>query len=219
MYVGQKMIRDFVKVTPDTLVKDAQKMLEENKLWMLLVVEDEKLTGYVRKEDITAALPSIMTSLDKHELNYLMSKLTVGEIVRKDIKRVPPETEIEAAADMMAEMNLAGLAVVDECDNLLGYINRNVMLEVLTEEMGFRLGGSRITVDVEDRTGIIYEVAGIIANLKHSILATATFQLGTRRLIVFRVNTDDPKEITDVMKERGYKLVGPEDFKSQWCEA
>ncbi len=97
MYVGLKMLRDFVKVTPQTLVKDAQKQLEDSKLWMLLVVDDEgKLVGYVRKEDISAALPSIMTSLEKHELNYLMSKLTVEKIYRTDIKTVTPETEIEA---------------------------------------------------------------------------------------------------------------------------
>ncbi len=40
MYVGLKMLRDFVKVTPDTLVKDAQKQLEDSKLWMLLVVDE-----------------------------------------------------------------------------------------------------------------------------------------------------------------------------------
>ena len=90
------MLRDFVKVTPQTLVKDAQKQLEDSKLWMLLVVDDDgKLVGYVRKEDISAVPASIMTSLEKHEINYLMSKLTVEKIYRSDIKTVAPETEIE----------------------------------------------------------------------------------------------------------------------------
>lgn len=217
MYVGLKMLRDFVKVTPNTLVKDAQKQLEDSKLWMLLVVDDSgKLVGYVRKEDISAALPSIMTSLEKHELNYLMSKLTVEKIYRTDIKTVTPETEIEGAADMMYEMNLAGLAVVDKEGELIGYINRSVMLDVLSEEMGYREGGSRITLEVEDRSGILYEVAGVIANMKMSIISTGTFFYNGRRVVVVRIDTEDPSTVAAALKERGYKLVAPEDFSGEW---
>lgn len=218
MFVGLKMLRDFHTVTPKTLVKDAEKMLEESKLWMLLVKDegDGKLLGYVRKEDISAALPSIMTSLEKHEINYLMSKLTVEKIIRTDIKTISPETEIEAAADLMYEMNLAGLAVVGEKGKLLGYINRSLMLEVLVEEMGHREGGARITFEVEDRPGVIYEVAGIIANMKKSIISTGTFFHDNRRLVVVRVATDDPSAIAAALQERGYKVVGPMDFMDEW---
>ncbi|NDV18849.1 CBS domain-containing protein [Pseudodesulfovibrio sp. JC047] len=218
MYVGLKMLRDFVKTTPQTLVKDAQKQLEESKLWMALVVdEDGKLLGYVRKEDISAAMPSIVTSLEKHEINYLMSQLTIEQIYRTDIKTVAPETEIEGAADMMYEMNLAGLAVVDDAGNLIGYINRNVMLDVLAEEMGYREGGSRLTIEVEDRSGVLYEVAGVIANMKMSIISTGTFFFNGRRVVVVRIDTEDPSPVEAVLKERGYKLVVPNDFKEAWA--
>jgi acetoin utilization protein AcuB len=218
MYVGLKMLRDFVKVTPQTLVKDAQKQLEDNKQWMLLVVDDNgKLVGYVRKEDISAALPSIMTSLEKHELNYLMSKLTVEKIYRTDIKTVTPETEIEGAADMMYEMNLAGLAVVDNEGELIGYINRSVMLDVLSEEMGYREGGSRITIEVDDRSGVLYEVAGVIANMKMSIISTGTFFYNGRRVVVVRIDTEDPSTVAAALTERGYKLVSPDDFSGEWA--
>ncbi|EGB14918.1 CBS domain containing membrane protein [Pseudodesulfovibrio mercurii] len=217
MYVGLKMLRDFVKVTPQTLVKDAQKQLEDNKLWMLLVVDDAgKLVGYVRKEDISAALPSIMTSLEKHEISYLMSKLTVEKIFRTDIKTVAPETEIEGAADMMYEMNLAGLAVVDSDGELIGYINRNVMLDVLAEEMGYREGGSRLTLEVEDRSGVLYEIAGVIANMKISIISTGTFFYNGRRIVVVRIDTEDPSTVAAALEDRGYKLVTPEDFEEEW---
>lgn len=212
MFVGLKMLKDFVTVTPDTLVKDAQKMIEASKLWMLLVVDGDDLVGYVRKEDLCAAMPSVVNSLDKHELNYLMSQLTISEVVREDIRTVTPQTDIEAAADMMYEMNLAGLAVIDDHGKLIGYINRSSMLEVLVEEMGYREGGSRITIETEDRFGVLYEVAGIIANMKYSIISTSTFFHGPRRIIVVRVATEDPTEINNVLKERGYKLVGPEDL-------
>lgn len=218
MYVGLKMLRDFVTVTPKTLVRDADKLMEDSKLWMLLVKDGDELVGYVRKEDIRAALPSIMTSLEKHEINYLMSKLTVEKIIRKDITTISPETEIEAAADLMYEMNLAGLAVVNESNKLLGYINRSVMLDVLSEEMGHREGGSRITIEVEDQPGVIYEVAGLISNMKLSIISTGTFYHDDRRIVVVRVATEDASPVAAALQERGYKVVGPTDFMQEWQE-
>ncbi len=216
MYVGLKMLRHFATVTPKTLVKDAGKLLDEEKLWMLLAMDGERLVGYVRKEDITAALPSIMTTLEKHELNYLLSKLTIDKILRKDIVTVGPEMEIEAAAKLMYDKNLAGLAVVDSRGKLVGYINRSVMLEVLVEEMGLNQGGSRIVFEVEDRPGVILEVSGIIAKRGVSIISTATFFHGKRRMVVLRVATDDASQIAADLQDAGYNLVTAWDFVEEW---
>lgn len=216
MYVGLKMLRDFYSCTADTLVKDAQKQMETHKLWMLLVMEGESVIGYVRKEDILAALPSMMTSLSKHEINYLMSRLKVNKIVRKDIVSVSPELEIEAAAHLMWKENLAGLAVVAYDGRLLGYINRNVMLEVFVEEMGYDRGGSRIVFEVQDRAGVLKEVSGIIADMNFSIISTGTYFHKDMRLVVIRVDTGDPSKIAAELQNRGFKLVSPTDFMHEW---
>jgi acetoin utilization protein AcuB len=175
MYVGLKMIRNVVTVTPDDLVVDADRLMEEHRLWMLMVTEKGKLVGFLPKEDVRSAMPSPMTSLSRHELNYLLAKLTVKQLVRKELITVRPETEIEMAADIMDRNNLAGLAVVDEKNNLVGYINRSVMLEVLVEEMGLKEGGSRIVFEVEERIGVIAEVSEIIFKLGFSIISTSHF--------------------------------------------
>ncbi|WP_029894514.1 CBS domain-containing protein [Desulfohalovibrio reitneri] len=216
MYVGLKMLKKFATVTPKTLVKDADKLMEEEKLWMLLVMDGEKLVGYLRKEDIRAALPSIMTTLEKHELNYLLSKLTVEKIIRRDITSIPPTAEIETAAEVMFEKNLAGLAVVNHDGKLLGYINRTVMLDVLVEEMGLRQGGQRIAFDTPDRPGVIREVSGIIADMGMSIISTGTFFHNDRRMVVIRVATDDASPVAAALQDKGYRLVTAEDFVSEW---
>ncbi|MFP4168758.1 MAG: CBS domain-containing protein [Desulfonatronovibrionaceae bacterium] len=216
MYVGLKMLKDFYRCTPETLVKDAQRQMEDHNLWMLLVMEGEKLQGYVRKEDIMAALPSMMTSLSRHEVNYLLSRLKVKKLVRKDMVTVSPELEIEAAAHLMWEKNLAGLAVVDYQGHLLGYINRNVMLQVFVEEMGYDRGGSRIVFEVLDRAGVLKEISGLIADLGFSIISTGTYFHRNMRLVVIRVDTDDPSIIAARMQDLGYKLVSATDFMDEW---
>ena len=216
MFVGLKMLKNFISMPPEALVEDAQRLMDEQQLWMLFVVKDGKLVGYIRTEDISAAMPSLVTGLDKHEINYLLSKLTVGRIMRKDITPVTPETEIEAAAMLMHAKNLAGLAVVNADGDLIGYINRTIMLEVLAEEMGYGKGGSRIVFEVVDRPGVLREVSGIIDAMGYSIISTGTFTHHERRMVVIRVDTPNPSSIAAALQKAGYDVVGPEDFKHEW---
>jgi acetoin utilization protein AcuB len=213
MYVGLKMKTKVVTVTPKTLLIDAQEIMEENRLWMLPVAEKEKLVGYVKKEDIRAALPSQATMLSRHELHTALSTVTIKELISRDIVTVTPETEIEAAAELMAQKELPGLAVVDAKGKLVGYINRRIMLEVLVEEMGLHRGGKRFAITFKDRPGVMAEVSKIISDMGINFLSAASFYMGDDCILVFRVQVDDIAPVLKILKERNYEIVGPEYFK------
>jgi acetoin utilization protein AcuB len=100
----------------------------------------------------------------------------------------------------------------------VGYINRTVMLDVLVEELGLRLGGSRIVFEVADRTGVLHEVSGLIASKGVSIISTATFFHNDRRMVVIRVALDDPSSIAASLQELGYRPVTAEDFVEEWVK-
>jgi len=217
MYVGLAMDKHVPTITSDTLIIKADRMMEENRLWILLVVEDGKLKGYVVKEDIRAALPSGATTFSKHELNYLLSRMTVKELVRGGMPTVSPGTEIEVAAKIMNDKDLAGLAVVDAKNRLKGYISRGSMLAVLVEEMGLELGGLRIAIEAEDRKGLMAEVSRLFFDMGVNILSTATFFRGNQRLLVFRVRTDDADALKRTLTDKGYKIAGPERFEQEWA--
>ena len=219
MYVGLKMLKrhQFKTLSPDSPVADAEKLMLDRRLWMMLVVDDQgKLIGYVNKEDVKEALPSRATTLSKHELNYLLSKLTVDKVMRTDVPIIAPEAEIEEAAHRLCRENHAGLAVVDAKNTLIGFINRSVMLEVLVEEMGLDQGGSRIVLEVEDRTGVLHEVSGIIKEMGMSIVSTGTFFHNNRRIVVVRVQTPDPAPVAKALAAVGYTICGPQTFEAEW---
>ena len=69
MYVGLQMIKDVPTITPSTLVVEADRIMEENQVWLLLVLDQDRVMGYVRKEDVRSARPSSATTLSRHELN------------------------------------------------------------------------------------------------------------------------------------------------------
>jgi acetoin utilization protein AcuB len=217
MYVGLKMITDVISVTKDTLITEANELMEKNRLWMLPVVKKERLIGYVTKEDVRTALPSPATSLSKYELPELMSQITVEEFVRShDIITVKPEMEIEQAAQIMAEKDLPGLAVVTDAGKLIGYINRRVMLDVLVEEMGLHRGGSRFAIEFKDRPGVMADVSGLISMMGLNFVSAASFYHNDECILVFRVQTADLSPILAELEDRGYAIVGPEKFADQW---
>ena len=216
MYVGLKMITDLVYVTRDSLITDANDLMEKKRLWALPVVENETLIGYIQKEDVRTALPSPATLLSKHELPELMSHITVEDFIRKDVITVKPDMEIEIAAEIMATNNLPGLAVVNDAGKLIGYINRSVMLEVLVEEMGLHRGGSRFAIEFEDRPGVMAEVSGLIYDKGLNFVSAASFLHDNRYILVFRVQTADLDPVLSELKDRGYTIVGPELFADQW---
>lgn len=217
MYVGLAMHKHVPTITSDTLIIKADRMMEEHRLWILLVVEDGMLKGYVAKEDIRAALPSGATTFSKHELNYLLSKMTVKDLVRREMPTVTPETEIEVAAKIMNDRDLAGLAVVDGQNRLKGYISRSSMLAVLVEEMGLELGGIRIAVEAEDRKGLMAEICTLFFNMGVNILSTSTFFRGNRRLLVFRVRAENMAEVRKMLEDKNYSIAGPEHFEKEWA--
>ena len=217
MYVGLKMITEVISVTKETLITEANELMEKNRLWMLPVVQNDKLIGYVTKEDVRTALPSPATMLSRYELPEVMAHVTVEDFVRtKNITTVKPETEIEEAAEVMAKHDLSGLAVVTDAGKLIGYINRSVMLDVLVEEMGLHRGGSRFAIEFKDRPGVMADVSGLISMMGLNFVSAASFYHNDECILVFRVQTADLSQILEELEERGYTIVGPEKFADQW---
>lgn len=217
MYVGLKMSTKVVTVTPKTLVLDAHELMETNRLWTLPVVDKKgKLLGYLDKDDVRAAMPSRATLLSRHELPTVMSKVTVEDLVRKDVVTVTPDTEIEAAAAIMAERELHGLAVVDPSGRLVGSINRRIMLDVLVEELGLHRGGKRFAIEFKDRPGVMAEVSKIISDMGINFVSAASFYHNDVCILVFRVQTEDLGPILEALRERDYNIVGSEYFAKHW---
>ena len=218
MYVGVKMTTDVISVTPKTLLMDAHKLMEKNKVLMLPVLDKGKLVGYLDKEDVNAALPSSATMLSRHELLSVLKKVTIEHLIRKDIVTVTPETDIETAAELMAKHELHGLAVVDSSNRLVGYINHRIMLDVLVEEMGLHRGGKRFAIEFKDRPGVMADVSRIISDMGINFVSASSFYHGDNCILVFRVQTEDLTPILKILKERNYNIVGPEYFAQTWSQ-
>ena len=127
----KELVRDWmtyevVTVNPDTTVPDAHKLMTEEEIRRLPVVDRKgRLVGIVTLGDVRGAEPSSATSLSIWEMNYLLSRLTIKQIMKSNLITVAPEATIGEAATKMLTNRVAGLPVVDEKDNLVGIITES----------------------------------------------------------------------------------------------
>ena len=98
MLVRDIMTNNVITIPSDTPVLEAERIMGFHKFERLPVVDKGKLVGLVTKDNLLKASPSDATSFSRGELYYLLSKLTVKEIMVKKVVTVSPDTSVERAA-------------------------------------------------------------------------------------------------------------------------
>jgi acetoin utilization protein AcuB len=121
-----------------------------------------KLVGMVTDRDIKEASPSKATTLDVHELYYLLSELKVKDIMSKNVFTIGPEETVEKAAVKMLEHRISGLPVVNDKGKVVGVITQGDIFKVLVSLTGIYRGGIQFAFNLEDRPGSIKEVGDMI---------------------------------------------------------
>lgn len=146
MYVREYMSTPVITTDPDTLMLDAQKLMKEHRIRRLPVVDKkDKLVGLVTQDRLREVSPSPATSLSVWELNYLLAKMKVKDVMVKNVTTVTPDTTIEEAASLGQNKNIGTLPVVDK-GKLVGIVTTTDMFKILTQVLGFGQPGTRIHI-------------------------------------------------------------------------
>jgi acetoin utilization protein AcuB len=124
MKVKDVMTWNVVTIPSDTPIMEAKKIMQTHKILRLPIVDRGKLVGIVTKERIDRQGPSPATSLSVWELNYLLAKMTVREIMNKDLITVTPNTTVESAVALAQTKGVGALPVV-EGGKLVGIVTTN----------------------------------------------------------------------------------------------
>ena len=131
------MTPDPITIDPHTTLPEAGRLMKECNIRRLPVIENGRLVGIATLGDIREASPSSATSLSIYELNYLLSRLTIDEIMTRDPISIEPDTSIDAAARLMLERKIGGLPVVDG-GKVIGIITESDIFRLLVSEGEFR---------------------------------------------------------------------------------
>jgi acetoin utilization protein AcuB len=134
-------------------------------------------------------------------MNYLLSKVTVSEVMTKNVMTVTEDTPIEQAARIMADNKIGGLPVMRE-GHVVGIITETDLFKIFLELLGAREAGVRVTALVEDKPGQLAKLAEAIAEKKGNFVAFGQFtgDNPSNKMITFKVNgltQDEVKKAID----------------------
>jgi acetoin utilization protein AcuB len=175
MLVGDRMSHPVVTIPPDMPVVDALNLMRVEHIRRTPVVDEKgKLVGIVSDKDLLNASPSAATTLSVWEINYLLSKITVKDVMTKDVVTITEDTPIEEAARIMADNKIGGLPVVRD-GKVVGIITETDLFKILLEMMGARAPGVRVSILVPNVRGELALITKAIAEAGGYIVSLGTF--------------------------------------------
>ena len=164
MLVKNWMSVNGITVDENEPMSEATRLMKENDIRMLPVLKKDKLTGIITDRDLKRASASDATSLEIHELLYLLINIKIKSIMTKNPITVLPDLTVEETAEILLENKISGAPVVDDKGKVVGVITQTDIFKILISLTGVGKRGIQFAFQVENRPGSIREVADVIRN-------------------------------------------------------
>lgn len=210
MKVKNRMTENPRTVSLDSSVTEAFSLMKENNIRRLPVVDKSKVIGIITITDLNQATPSMATTLSIHELNYLLAKTKIKDVLPKKQKLITigPENYIETAAKLMRINKVSGLPVIDDQENLVGIITETDLFDAFIDILGVYRPHTRIDFYTSDRPGTIAGITGLIAEKGKNILNTVVFydKKKSKYKMVIRIEELDCQDVVEALKDRGHEV-------------
>jgi acetoin utilization protein AcuB len=200
MLVGERMSSPVITLVPEMPVAEALSLMKRSHIRRAPVLKNGLMIGIVSDKDLLNASPSAATSLSVWEMNYLLSKVAVKDVMSKKVLFVSEDTPIEEAARVMADNKIGGLPVM-RGQAVVGMITETDLFKIFLEFMGAREPGVRVTAIISDRRGTLANLTRGIADAGGSFISFGQFTGHSEndRLITFKVSGLDEAKIREVV--------------------
>jgi acetoin utilization protein AcuB len=183
MLVKERMKRDPVTVKKGDSFRYALKLIRKEGIRHLPVLDGKRLVGIVTDRDLRQSAPSPATTLEVHELNYLLERLTIEAIMTKRVITVGPETNLLDATKLLLAHKIGCLPVVEH-EELLGIITEGDLLRALVEMQERVEGGPATELVVEDRPGAFEAITTATGAEAATVVSGTVVRHGERRPVL-----------------------------------
>ncbi len=202
MSVSDFMTKTVVTVDSQTPIFDAVDLMKQHDIHRLPVVDDGKLVGL-----ITEGTPSKATSLSVYEMNYLLNKTTVADIMLKKVTTIEPDALLEDAISVMRSENVGVLPVMDD-DALVGIITNNDIFDAFLKITGYHDGGTRVSIEItDDHVGVLADVTKLLADHQMSILTIVVNRMALKTIVEIQVESRQVAAIEKILSDAGYTVT------------
>ncbi len=203
MLVRDRMTKNPITVKPNLPIAEALEWMRKEKIRRFPVVDKkDKLVGIVTRDDLMYASPSPVSSLSVWEVTYLLSQVTVDEVMAEDVITIAEGAPIEEAARLMADNKIGGMPVMRD-DMVVGIITESDVFNAFLELFGGREKGVRLTVLAPYFKGSLAQIATAVTEAGGLIHALNVFE-GTDPS-----NWGCTMKVTDIFEDELLEVVEP----------
>ncbi|WP_407429175.1 CBS domain-containing protein [Treponema sp.] len=208
MIVQDFMTKNPVYTNPKELISNVKSTMDREQITKVPVLDDSgKLVGVITKTDLKKTMPSEATTLDIYELSYLLSKMTVEKVMKKNPITIQKDATIEEAAKLMAEKGISSVIVLDG-EVLSGILTKSDLFKTVVDMFGLRYDGVRASLEVSDDCGVLAKISKAIADEKGKIVSfiTADGSDVSKRIITFKIIGMDKEKVRNVLSTLGGEI-------------
>ncbi|AXJ12430.1 CBS and ACT domain-containing protein [Streptococcus pluranimalium] len=208
MAVKDFMTSKVIYVSPDTTVAHASDKMKAQDLRRLPVIENDRLVGLVTEGTMADATPSKATSLSIYEMNYLLNKTKIRDIMIRDVITVSQDASLEDAIYIMMKHKVGVLPVVDN-DQLYGIITDRDIFKAFLEVSSYGEEGLRLNILLNDTIGSLEKVVRVIsdANLNIHRTVVANHKSGKTLVEIQIQGQADTQALQKSLEEQGINVT------------
>lgn len=186
MLIRNWMATKVITVSPGASMRAASRLLQDHKIRRLPVVDDDgKLVGIVSDRDLKAASPSKATTLDAHELYYLLSEIKIKDIMTRNPIAMRGDNSVEEAAIIMVEKHFGGIPVVDDENRVIGIITDTDIFKVFINITGAQAGGLQLAFELSIEEGSLRNALNALREHSARVVSVLTSQSSQERRMVY----------------------------------
>lgn len=209
MRIRDIMTKNPLTVDSETPLFEAKRIMKENNILRLPVVDKGKLVGMVTERMILEASPSPATSLSIHELHYLIAKMKVRDIMVKNPITISPDATFEETLLLGQEKGIGGFPVIDK-GRLVGIATQSDLVRFIASIWGAKEKASTIIIEgISQRFGLFKEIISIIDRHEVPILSIMTY-IAPERVdcdLIIRVRTKEVDSLVKDLKKAKFKVI------------
>lgn len=207
MIIAERMKKNPAVATPDMSISEASAKMKAEKVHRLPVLDDEKhLVGVISEKDILLAAPSPASTLSAYEINYLLSKLKVKNIMSRNPVTITKNTTIEEAVKLMVVNDLSCLPVMEN-GFLIGIVSKSDLFKILLELLGAKHQGVRVEALVHDMMGVVATLSGNFTKSGINIISWGTLDGPTddTKVLTFKLQNATVEQAEAIVKPLAIK--------------
>jgi acetoin utilization protein AcuB len=204
MLVRNWMSKNVITINIDDSLESANKLMNENHIQCLPVLNRKKLVGIFTESDLKKASASGANSLEVHELEYLLKKVKIDQVMTPNPVEVQPDNTVDEVAQIMEKFKISKVPVMN-AGELVGIITQSDIFKALMTLSGVsNINSVQFAVQVPNIPGVVRSIIDILNPFKSRIASILTSYTSDKKVtlrIYIRVYDFDKKLLIGIREQ------------------